>query len=197
MVKKTKNILNNPDHVESAQETQMETLTKLNKLQEKFYEIEMKVDVAEEKYKRVLADYQNQARRHKEQESAIIRMASAILIEKLLLSLDSLQMAQSHLKDKGLQMVIDQFLTTFAEEGLSPIESDGKDFDPLTMDCTEVVPGKKDRVIETVSPGYYLNEKVLRPAKVKVGSGDPVFPPPAFSPRPDRGEVEGSHSINK
>ncbi len=172
MVKKTKTHINNPDHLETAQESHIETLVKLKNLQEKFVELEERVDSTEEKYKRVLADYQNQSRRHKDQESSIVRMASAIIIEKLLLSLDSLQLAQSHLKDKGLQMVIDQFLSVFSDEGLSQIESDDQDFNPLTMDCTEVVPGKKDVVVETISTGYYLHDKVLRPAKVKVGSGE-------------------------
>ena len=118
-----------------------------------------------------MADYQNQERRHKEQQVNTIKMASAALIEKLLLNLDSLEMAQTHLKDRGLQIVIDQLRATLGQEGLSVINSDDQDFDPLLMDCTEVVPGKKDIVIETVSRGYFLFDKVLRPAKVKVGSG--------------------------
>ncbi|HCX25570.1 TPA: nucleotide exchange factor GrpE [Candidatus Collierbacteria bacterium] len=126
----------------------------------------------ENKYRRALADYQNQERRHQETSSTFIKMSNAGLIEKLLLNLDALQLAQTHLKDQGLQMVIDQFQSTFSEEGLSTIDSDGKDFNPLTMDCIETVPGKKDKVIETVSPGYFLFDKILRPAKVKVGSGN-------------------------
>jgi molecular chaperone GrpE (heat shock protein) len=125
----------------------------------------------EEKYKRVLADYQNQERRHKEGQSQVIKMASATLIEKLLINLDSLELAQKHLKDKGLQMVIDQIFVTLSQEGLTEIKTDHGQFDPLLMDCTEVVPGKKDQVIETVTKGYYLYDNVLRPAKVKVGSG--------------------------
>ncbi|KKT40035.1 nucleotide exchange factor GrpE [Candidatus Collierbacteria bacterium RIFOXYB2_FULL_46_14] len=130
-----------------------------------------RVEELESNYKRVLADYQNQERRHKEQQVNTIKMASAALIEKLLLNLDSLEMAQTHLKDRGLQIVIDQLRATLGQEGLSVINSDDQDFDPLLMDCTEVVPGKKDIVIETVSRGYFLFDKVLRPAKVKVGSG--------------------------
>ena len=130
-----------------------------------------RVEELESNYKRVLADYQNQERRHKEQQVNTIKMASAALIEKLLLNLDSLEMAQTHLKDRGLQIVIDQLRATLGQEGLSVINSDDQDFDPLLMDCTEGVPGKKDIVIETVSRGYFLFDKVLRPAKVKVGSG--------------------------
>jgi len=130
-----------------------------------------KIAELEEKYKRALADYQNQERRNKESQGHVIRMANASLIEKLLLDLDSLELAQKHLKDKGLQMVIDHFFVTLSQEGLSEIASDHNLFDPLLMDCTEVVPGKKDHVLETVAKGYYLFDKVLRPAKVKVGSG--------------------------
>jgi molecular chaperone GrpE (heat shock protein) len=60
---------------------------------------------------------------------------------------------------------------------LKEIKTDHGQFDPLLMDCTEVVPGEKDQVVETVSKGYYLYDNVLRPAKVKVGSG------PNFHPR--------------
>jgi len=131
-----------------------------------------KIAELEENYKRVLADYQNQERRNKEGQGHVIKMANATLIEKILLNLDSLELAQKHLKDKGLQMVIDHFFVTLSQEGLSEIKTDHNLFDPLLMDCTEVIPGKKDHVLETVAKGYYLFDKVLRPVKVKVGFGE-------------------------
>lgn len=129
-----------------------------------------KITELENNYKRALADYQNQERRHKEMESSLIKNASAPILEKLLVILDSLEMAQLHLKDQGLQMVIDQSHKLLQSEGLEPIETDGKPFDPFTMDCTELVDGPKDIVIETVSKGYTLFGKALRPARVKVGT---------------------------
>lgn len=126
----------------------------------------------ENNYKRALADYQNQERRHKEMSSQLVKMASASLIEKLLGTLDSLEMAQGHLKDAGLKMVIEQFHKTLESEGLQPIKTDGEKFDPYTMDCVEMVDGEKDTVVKTVSVGYTLFEKVLRPAKVAVGAGE-------------------------
>jgi molecular chaperone GrpE len=125
----------------------------------------------EENYKRVLADYQNQDRRFKETQTQIVKWANATLLEKILFNIDSLELAQNHLKDAGLDIVIKQLVETLKSEGLQLIESDGKIFDPLTMDCVEVVPGKKDHVITTLTKGYFLFDKVLRPAKVKVGSG--------------------------
>lgn len=125
----------------------------------------------EANYRRALADYQNQERRHKEAQSQIVALASASLIEKLLPSLDSLQTAQKHINDKGLQMVIDQIFSVLSQEGLEEIKTDGQVFDPFSMDCSEIVSGEKDMVVETIHKGYLLSGKVLRPAKVKVGSG--------------------------
>ena len=139
---------------------------------QKIEKLSARIAELEANYKRALADYQNQERRHKEKEAQIIKFASAALIEKLLLDLDSLELAQKHLQDAGLAMVIKQLFETLQTEGLQLIESDGKLFDPLTMDCIEVVPGQKDQVIETLNKGYFLFDKVLRPAKVKVGSGE-------------------------
>lgn len=131
-----------------------------------------KAEEHETNYKRVLADYQNQDRRFKESQSQIVKFANATLLEKILLNIDSLEMAQNHLQDAGLEIVIKQLHETLKTEGLQLIESDGKLFDPQTMDCIEVVPGKKDHVVSTLSKGYFLFDKVLRPAKVKVGSGE-------------------------
>lgn len=133
-------------------------------------DLQNQISNLEQNYKRVLADYQNQERRHKEMEVQVVKFAQASLIEKILLSLDSLEVAQSHLKDQGLQIVIDQLAKTLESEGLKAIDTDGAVFDPTTMDCLELTDGPKDKVIETISKGYYLFDKVLRPAKVKVGT---------------------------
>lgn len=123
-------------------------------------------------YRRALADYQNQERRFNENKRMLVEFANASLLDKLLLNFDSLEMAQKHLKDANLEIVIKQLFETLKNEGLQLIESDGKQFDPKTMDCIEVVPGKKDHVVETLTKGYFLFDHVLRPAKVKVGAGE-------------------------
>jgi molecular chaperone GrpE len=141
------------------------------KTDSKILELESKITELNTNYLRVLADFQNQTRRHKEQESQIVKMANSSLIEKLLFVVDSLKLAENHLKDPGLIMIIGQFIKILESEGLTKIETTGKSFDPITMDCVETVDGEKDLVVETLSEGYNLFDKVLRPAKVKVGSG--------------------------
>ena len=147
-------------------------MVKKDKNNEEIQKLKDQVTDLENNYRRALADYQNQERRHKESQSQMISMAGASLIEKLLSPLDSLQLAQKHLNDKGLQMIIDQMLSVLNQEGLEEIKSDDQEFDPLTMDCSEIVAGEKNKVIETINKGYLLSGKVLRPAKVKVGSGN-------------------------
>ena len=71
-------------------------------------------------------------------------------------------------------MILDQFIKILESEGLEKISSTNKPFDPLLMDCAELVIGEKDLCVETVSEGYFLNGKVLRPAKVRVGNGESV-----------------------
>ena len=133
-------------------------------------ELVTKIAELETNYLRVLADFKNQDRRFREQESQVVKLANSLLLEKLLFVLDSLKLAQAHLQDQGLTLILDQFLKILESEGLKKIETDNLPFDPNTMECSEVVAGEKDRVVETISEGYYLYEKVLRPAKVKVGS---------------------------
>lgn len=129
------------------------------------------VALLDDKFKRALADYQNQEKRHQAQKTALAKFANEALLDKILPVLDDLERAQAHLKDAGLGHVLKTFHQVLASEGLSIIESDRADFDPDTMDCAEVVAGEKDKVVKTVTRGYRLFDKILRPAKVEVGNG--------------------------
>ncbi|MFZ2202472.1 MAG: nucleotide exchange factor GrpE [Microgenomates group bacterium] len=125
----------------------------------------------DDKFKRALADYQNQEKRYEAQRSLLAKFANETLLDKILPVVDDLERAQAHLQDAGLGHVLKTFHQVLASEGLSVIESDQTDFDPAAMDCAEVVAGAKDKVVRTISKGYRLYDKVLRPAKVEVGNG--------------------------
>lgn len=133
--------------------------------------LKAKIEELEEKWKRALADYQNLEKRLEKKKEELVKFSNASLIDKLLAVLDSLEKAVDHLKDKGLKLVLEQFKAVLSSEGLSEIKAQGEKFDPKTMDAVEMVKGKRDIVAEVVLKGYLLNNKVLRPAKVKVGRG--------------------------
>jgi len=138
--------------------------SKLKKLEEKIAELN-------NKWKRALADYQNLEKRTVQEKTEFVKFASAALLDKLLFILDGLEKCQAHFKDKGLDLVLSQFKKVLESEGLEEIKTEGEEFDPQLMDAVEMIKGKKNYVIEVILKGYKLNNKILRPAKVKVGTG--------------------------
>lgn len=138
---------------------------------EEKYIIELNNQVAhyKDKYLRALADYQNLEKRTAENTERIRKFAAESLISKLLSVLDSMEKAESHLKDPGLSLALKEFRTVLTQNGLVRIVTSGRDFDPNEMECIEVTEGKENKVVEESLPGYRLHGKVIRPARVKVG----------------------------
>lgn len=129
------------------------------------------VDIEEikNKYLRSLADYQNLEKQTQIWREDFVKFANQGLIVELLEILDNLEKAQEHLKDNGLQLIIDKLKTVFKNSGLEEIEIIGKDFDPVQAEAIEVIPGEEDhKVVEIRTKGYKLNGKIIRPAKVAV-----------------------------
>ena len=125
----------------------------------------------EAKWKRAVADYRNLERRGNDQQQALGKIAHAVLIEKLLAIGDDLERANDHLKDTGLKLIIERFKNILKSEGVDMIETQDKEFDPQVMECVDMIAGAKNQVVKVTLPGYTLNGKVLRPAKVLVGKG--------------------------
>ncbi len=123
----------------------------------------------ENKWKRALADYANLEKRITAEKQAFVEYANACLLDKLLAILGDLERVEAHLKDKGLSLVLGQFHAVLKTEGIKEIKAENQVFDTETMDCMEIVSGKKNKIMSVVQKGYLLNQKILRPAKVKVG----------------------------
>lgn len=138
---------------------------------QKLQDLENKLQQLDNQLKRAVADYQNLQKRHQNQRGQVVKYANKSLLDKLLPILDRLKEAQKHIDDQGLNLVVEQFEQTLQSEGLSPIQAKDKKFDPETMDCAEIVPGPKDKVVNVLIPGFIFHQQVLRPAKVEVGSG--------------------------
>jgi len=134
--------------------------------------LQKQVEELTNKWKRALADYQNLEKRIVSEKQEWIKFSNALLINKLLEVLDSLEMAEKHLNDQGLSLAIRQLKNILKEEGIEEMVLDCHKFDPNFMECVETVAGPLK--IEIVRKGYLLNKKVLRPAKVKVGSPDKI-----------------------
>ncbi len=132
---------------------------------------EKKFEELENRLKRTLADYANLEKRITREKKTFIKLANAQLLDKLLSVLDDLELCEEHLKDKGITLVGNRFREVLEGEGVEEIKTLGQKFDPEIMDAVEIVPGPKNKIVEIVLKGYLLNDKILRPAKVKVGQG--------------------------
>jgi len=125
----------------------------------------------QEKYLRAVADYQNLEKRVEREKDNFVKFANSILILKLLPILDNLERAQHHLKDPGLDLVVKQFQEAVHSEGVSEITAQGTEFNPEHHEAISESDGEKGKVVEVVEKGYRFGDKIIRPAKVKVGSG--------------------------
>lgn len=129
-----------------------------------------KIQSLESSLARALADYANLERRFGEQSSAVVKFAKSDLITKLLDIRDHLAMASVQIKDQSLNMILSSFDKLLVEEGVVEVSTDGI-FDPASMECQEMSEGEKDKVIKVIRPGYRLHDRVLRTARVVVGTG--------------------------
>ena len=127
------------------------------------------VDQLKEQLARSQADYINLQRRVGEQRQSLITLAASTIISKMIEILDDLYLAQKHLNDQGLEILINKFLGTLKSEGLEEIEILKKEFDPNLMECLEVQKGPNNQVLKVIKKGYKLNGQVIRPAQVVVG----------------------------
>ena len=131
-----------------------------------------------ERYLRLMADLQNFKRRTEKEKSDIYAFANEKIIGELLNVIDNFEraMASGNAEDnfyKGMEMILKQLLGVIEKAGASEIKALGEDFDPnfhnaiMMEDSTEYESGKVTGVLQK---GYVLNNKVIRPAMVKVAN---------------------------
>lgn len=156
----------NKDHIKEKENSD------IKKLKERISELEKNLAELENNWKRALADYQNLQKRTSEEKMNFVSFVNSTIIRKLLPVLDNLELVQNHLKDAGLQMIINEYQQILTDEGITQIEAEGKEFDSSTMEAVETVNGPQNRVMKVLQKGYFLNGKLLRPARVNVGKGE-------------------------
>lgn len=128
-----------------------------------------KIEELENQLKRSLADYQNLEKRVSDEKREWIVSANKALLLRILPVLDTLRMASDHSQDENLRISLKQFEDVLKGEGITKIDTGGQDFNPQIMECVLTEQGEENKVIEELQTGYMLRDKVLRPARVKVG----------------------------
>ena len=132
-------------------------------------ELETRINVLEEQLKRAVADYRNLENRSREEKFEFIKFANKTLLEQLLPAFDTLILAEKYTDDQNFKVTVKHVLDVLKNAGIERIDSVGKKFEPTIMEAVEVVEGPENEVIEETQPGFTLNGKIIRPARVKVG----------------------------
>ena len=138
------------------------------------------VDAQKDKYLRLFAEFENFKRRNAKERVELIQTAGKEVITSLLEVLDDCDRAEKQMNTtddvqqikQGVQLVFNKLRSTLQAKGLKPMESINTDFD---VEKHEAVTGievadktKKGKVVDEITKGYYLNDKLIRFAKVVV-----------------------------
>jgi molecular chaperone GrpE len=142
---------------------------------------ETKIALQEQKDKfiRLFAEFDNFKRRNAKERIELIQTAGKEVILSMLEVLDDCDRAEKQMQrsntpvPEGIQLVFNKLRTTLLQKGLKEMKSIGEDFNPDIHEAiTEIPvnePAQKGKVVDEVEKGYFLNDKIIRFAKVVVG----------------------------
>lgn len=148
--------------------------------QHKNKQLEEKISELENNWKRAAADFENYRKRIEEQKSQWIAGANADLILKLTPILDNFRRAVEHSPENnewanGVLAIEKQLEKLFEDEGVIKISpNENEPFNPNIHEAVSHEPNEKvkaDHIIAVVENGWQLEEKILKPAKVRVSAG--------------------------
>jgi molecular chaperone GrpE len=130
-------------------------------------------------WQRARAEFANYKKRIEREQSQVYQTASGSVIKRFLGILDDLERALKNRPEKGdeaiwadgIELVYRKLISILECEGVKPIETNGQMFDPNLHEA--IVSEDNDQyesgqIIEALQQGYFLGEKVLRPARVRV-----------------------------
>lgn len=165
--------------VESAETDNSADSTELNTEES----LKQQVDELNDKYIRLLAEFDNFKRRTAKERIELFKVANAETLKALITVLDDFDRAQKSMSiatdvealREGLNLVHAKLKNTLQAQGLTEMESSiGKVFDTDNHEAVTNIPAPseemKGKVIDELEKGYLLNEKVIRFAKVVVGA---------------------------
>jgi len=146
----------------------------------KFKELEEEKEKFLRSLLQVRADFDNYKKRQERENLNYKKYVLEGFLRKLIGHYDDLIRALNLLKmfegadgiTKGFEIIVKNFEKVIGEEGVRPMDSEGQKFDPYKHEAMMVEEGRDDlpdnTIIEVFDKGYFINDKILRPAKVKI-----------------------------
>ncbi len=153
-----------PD-VEEANPSEESETDKIQEMGEKLAELN-------DKYLRLYSEYENYRKRTTLEKSDLLLNGSREMMKAILPVLDDFERALDVTDDEGVRLIYNKMVKILEQKGLKAMEVKGEKFDESLHEAITRIPaaeeGLKGTVVDVVEKGYYLNDKVLRYAKVVV-----------------------------
>ena len=143
---------------------------------------EQKIAELNDKYIRLYAEFDNFRKRSMRERADYLKYAGEEVFKEILPVVDDfergLKAAESaadiNAVTEGVKLIYNKLTSILKQKGIEFMDSKGKDFDPETMEAITNIPAPtpelKGKVVDEIEKGYLLNGKVIRFAKVVVGS---------------------------
>jgi molecular chaperone GrpE len=134
-----------------------------------------------DRYLRTVAEFQNFKTRNAKERLELMQTAGKEIITEMLDVLDDCDRAQKQIESsedakdikEGVLLVFNKFRNVLQSRGLKPMEAIHKEFNPDLHDAITEIPAPTPeltgKVLDEVVKGYYLNDRIIRHAKVVVG----------------------------
>lgn len=154
---------------EDAAEETVEEPAETDKLQE----LGEKLAALNDKYLRLYSEYENYRKRTNVEKADLLLNGSREMMKAILPVVDDFERALAvNGDDEGVKLIYSKLMKILEQKGLKAMEVKGEKFDEAMHEAVTRIPApapeQKGLVIDVVEKGYYLNDKVLRYAKVVV-----------------------------
>ncbi len=169
--------IENPDEIKSRIEEDIKDVTE--NAAEKDWAADFKM--IEDKYIRLYAEFDNFRRRTAAERLELFKTSNQEMLVALLPVLDDFERAMKSIEQAkdiqavklGVELVSSKMRNILSQKGMKVMECIGKDFDSEFHEAITNIPAPteelKGKVVDVVENGYFLNDKVVRFAKVVVG----------------------------
>jgi len=142
--------------------------------------MELELADSKDKFLRLLSEFDNYKKRVARERIDLVKMAGTEMLLSVLPVLDDFERAIKAMSaeeiaaQQGVQLIYNKLKNIMEAKGVKAMDCTGKPFDSELHDAISNVPAPspelKGMVLDEIEKGYFLNEKVLRHAKVIVGS---------------------------
>lgn len=167
--------------VAAAEKIEVDTAA-LTQLTQQIELLKMQVEERNTQYMRIVADFENYRKRVSKEKEEMETQVKRNTIMELLPVVDNFERARAHLKPqndgemtihKSYQGVYKQLVDSLKRLGVSPMRPEGQEFDPNLHEAVmreQTNEHPEGTVLEELVRGYYLGDRVLRHAMVKVAA---------------------------